>query len=36
MRHILSRTLLASLLATTAPVSAQMLHDVHEGAGITG
>lgn len=34
MRHFLSRALLASLLATAAPAFAQMLHDVHAGAGI--
>lgn len=34
MRYFLSPALLASLLATAAPAFAQMLHDVHAGAGI--
>jgi hypothetical protein len=34
MRHVLFQSMLASVLATAAPAFAQMLHEVHEGAGI--
>lgn len=34
MRHVLFQSLLAAILATAAPTFAQILHNVHEEAGI--